>query len=216
MMAEENSLRAIQQRTMRLMNFEDGLWDIMLGMIFLTLAIYPLTRAALGPVLNLGLFLVVLALLVAGLFGFRRVVSEPRLGRATPRRNFKLRLLLAITAVMVVLTLGLVLLTLFSPSEGSEAASKAAEGGRSYLVEWIVVVVIGLIFSALGHIAGVSRLYFYGWMLGLANLASVYMVHTAGWTILLPLAIAAGVILLTGVVLFVRFIEHFPSRSEAG
>lgn len=215
-MSENSSLRAIQQRTMRLMNFEDGLWDITLGLIFLTLSIYPLTRAALGPVWNLGLFLLVLALLVLGLFGLRRIVSEPRLGRARPRRNFKLRLLLVITVVMVALTLGLVALTLFGPSEGKEAISKATAGGRSYLVEWITVVVMGLIFSGLGYIAGVSRLYIYGWMLGLANLASVYMEHQAGWTFLLPLAISAGIILLTGVVLFVRFINRFPSRSEAG
>jgi hypothetical protein len=215
-MSESSSLRAIQQRTMRLMNFEDGLWDIMLGMIFLTLSIYPLTRAALGPVLNIGLFLVVLALLVVGLFGLRRIVSQPRLGHAKPRRTPKLRLLLAFTALMVVLTLGLVVLTLLSPSDGSKVVSELTAGGRSYLVEWIVVIVIGIIFSGLGYIAGVRRLYIYGWMLGLANLASVYMTHKAGWTFLLPLAVAAAIIMVIGSMQFARFIQKYPSRTEAG
>jgi hypothetical protein len=201
---------------MRLMNFEDGLWDLTLGMIFLALACYPLTRAALGPVWNLALFLVVLFLLVVGLFGLRRIVSAPRLGHARPRRTPKLRLLLVFTIVMVALTLGLVLLTLFSPREVTEAISKTESGGRSYLVEWIVVVVIGLIFSGLGYTAGVTRLYFYGWMLGLANLASVYMVHNAGWTFLLPLAIVAGIILSIGAVRFARFMQKYSPRTEVG
>ncbi|MGD2057376.1 MAG: hypothetical protein PVF85_13085 [Anaerolineales bacterium] len=214
-MPEKNSLRAIQQRTMQLMNFEDGLWDIMLGMIFLALACYPLTRAALGPVWNLGLFLVVLLVLVLAWFGVRRVVSAPRIGHARPRRSPKLRFLLIITAVMVALTLGLVALTLFSPRTVTRAVGETAASGRSYLVEWIVVIAIGLVFSGLGYIAGVTRLYFYGWMLGLANLASVYMEHKAGWTFMLPLAIAAGIILLIGVILFTRFIQRYPSRAGA-
>jgi hypothetical protein len=201
---------------MRMMNFEDGLWDVMLGLIFLTLSIYPITRAILGPVWNMGLFLVVLALLVVGLFGLRRIVSAPRLGHARPRRTPKLRLLLVVTIVMVALTLGLVLVTLFSPREVTEAISKTASGGRSYLVEWIVVAVIGLIFSGLGYTAGVTRLYFYGWMLGLANLASVYMHHEAGWTFMLPLAVAAGIIMVIGIALFITFIQRYPSRAQAG
>jgi hypothetical protein len=216
-MSESSSFRDIQRRTIQLMNFEDGLWDIMLGMIFLALSIYPLTRAVLGPVWNMGLFLAVLALLVVVLFGLRRIVSEPRLGHAKTRRTPKLRLLLIFTAVIFVLTLGLVGLTLFSPSNSpAEAVSKLSTDGRSYLVELITVAVMGVIFSGLGYASGVSRLYIYGWMVGLANLASVYMHHEAGWTFLLPLAIAAGIILIVGAIRFGRFMQKYSPRTEAG
>ena len=59
-------------------------------------------------------------------------------------------------------------------------------------MEWIVVLAMGGLFSAMGYLFGVKRLYFYGWMLGLANLASVYMSHKAGWTFMIPMALAAG------------------------
>lgn len=215
-MSESSSFRAIEQRTFRLMNFEDGTWDLMLGMIFLALSCYPVTRALLGPVWNMGLFLIVLAFLVIGRFVLRRIASEPRLGHARGRRTPKIRLLLIFTVVMFALTLGLVALTLISPSDGVGAPSKPTTDGRSYLVELIVVVVIGMIFSGLGYAAGVRRLYIYGWMLGLANLASVYMEHKAGWTFMLPLAIAAGVILVAGTVRFARFMQRYPSRTDAG
>jgi hypothetical protein len=215
-MSKITDLNQIQRRTNQLMNFEDGLWDLLLGSIFMFLAIYPVTRALLGPVWNLVLFLGVLALLVAAQLLLRRYVSGPRIGYAEPRRSPKLRLVLVFTILMVLITFGLVLVTLLSsgPEPGSSAPAEASQG-RGYLVELIVVLVMGGLFSALGYLYGVTRLYFYGWMLGLANLASVYMTHNAGWTFLIPLAMAAGIILLIGFVLLLRFLRKYPRRGES-
>ncbi len=82
------------------------------------------------------------------------------------------------------------------------------------MVELIVLLVMGILFSALGYHFGVTRMYFYGWMLGLAYLASIYMEHNAGWTFLIPNAIAAGIILLIGFVRLVRFLRKYPMRVE--
>ena len=213
-MSNISDLNQIQRRTNQLINFEDGFWDLLLGSIFMFLAIYPVTRELLGPAWNLVLFLIVLALLVAAELLLRRYVSGPRIGYAQPRRSPKLRLVLAFTILMVLITFGLVLVTLLSP-ESVPSAPVEASAGRSYLVELIVVLFMGGLFSALGYLYGVTRLYFYGWMLGLANLASVYMVHNAGWTVLIPLAMAAGIILLIGLVLLVRFLRKYPVRAEA-
>lgn len=213
-MSKITDFNQIQRRTNQLMNFEDGFWDLLLGCIFMMLAIYPVTRELLGPVWNLVLFLSVLALLVAAELLLRRYVSGPRIGYAQPRRSPKLRLVLVFTVLMVLITFGLVLVTLLSP-ESVPSPPVEASPGRSYLVELIALLVIGGLFSALGYLYGVTRLYFYGWMLGLANLASVYMTHNAGWTVLIPLAIAAGIILLIGFVLLVRFLRKYPVRAEA-
>ena len=213
-MSKITDFNQIQRRTNQLMNFEDGFWDLLLGCIFMMLAIYPVTRELLGPVWNLVLFLSVRALRVAAELLLRRYISGPRLGYAQPRRSPKLRLVLVFTVLMVLITFGLVLVTLLSP-ESVPSPPVEASPGRSYLVELIALLVIGGLFSALGYLYGVTRLYFYGWMLGLANLASVYMTHNAGWTVLIPLAMAAGVILLIGFVLLVRFLRKYPVRAEA-
>ena len=214
-MSESINLRDVQKRTMQLSTFEDGLWDLLLGSIFMVLAIYPITRELLGPAWNLALFLFLLAFLVVGQLVARRFISGPRMGYVQPRRTPKMRLLLVVTAVFVLLTLGLVLLTLLSPgwlSSGSEPSTPSLV--RSYGVELIVVFVMGGIFSAMGYMFGVTRLYLYGWMLGLANLASVYMVHTAGWTFHVPAAIAAGIILVIGFTLLLRFLRNYPIRTQ--
>jgi hypothetical protein len=213
-MFEPYNLRQIQQRTFQLMSFEDGLWDLLLGVIFMFLAIYPVTRELLGPVWNLILFLSLLVLMVVVQLVVRRLVSEPRIGYVRPRRSPKLRLLAIITVVMVLTTFGLVVLTLLSPGSLS-GISAVAPPGRSYLVELIVLFAMGALFSAMGYLFGVTRLYFYGWMLGLANLASVYMEHNAGWTFQIPGAIAAGTILIIGFVLLIRFLRKYPLRGEA-
>jgi len=214
-MSESINLRDVQKRIMQLSTFEDGLWDLLLGSIFMVLAIYPITRELLGPAWNLALFLFLVASLSVGQLVARHFISGPRMGYVRPRRTPKMRLLLVVTTVFVLLTLGLVLLTLLSPGwlpSGSEPSTPSL--GRSYSVELIVVFVMGGIFSAMGYIFGVARLYFYGWMIGLANLASVYMTHTAGWNFLLPAAIVAGIILVIGFTMLLRFLRNYPIRTQ--
>jgi hypothetical protein len=214
-MSESINLRDVQKRTMQLSTFEDGLWDLLLGAIFMLLAFYPITRELLGPSLNIALFLFLLAFLVVGQLGARHIISGPRMGYVQPLRTPKIRLLMVMLAAFVLLTFGLVLLTFFSPewlSSGSELATPSLM--RSYLVELIVVFVIGGIFTAMGYLFGVTRLYFYGWMLGFANLASVFMSHTAGWTFQVPGATAAGIILIIGFMQLLRFLRNYPVRTE--
>jgi len=214
-MSEAINLRDVQRRTKQLSEFEDGLWDLLIGSIFMVLAFYPVTRELLGPTWNLTLFLFLLVFLVVGHLVARHFISGPRMGYVQPRRTPQMRLLLVVTAVFVLLTLGLVLLTLLSPgwlSSGSEPSTPSLV--RSYGVEWIVVFVMGGVFSAMGYMFGVARLFFYGWMLGLANLASVYMVQSAGWTFHVPTAIAAGIILVIGFTLLLRFLRNYPIRTQ--
>jgi hypothetical protein len=209
-MSESPNLQDVQKRTLRLVNFEDGLWDLLLGGIFLLLAVYPVTRELIGPTWNLALFLGILGVFVLAQLYLRRVVSGPRLGYVRPRQTQKTRVLRIVVIAFVLLTLILVLVTLLSPEDAP--ATPLLE--RSYLVEWIVVLAIGTIFSAMGYIFGVTRVYFYGWMLGFANLASVYLSHNAGWTFLVPLATAAVIIILIGVTLLVRFLGNYPVRTQ--
>ncbi len=214
-MSEAINLRDVQKRTVQLSEFEDGLWDLLVGSIFMVLAFYPITRELLGPTWNMALVLFLLAFLVVGHLVARRFISGPRMGYVQPRRTPQMRLLLVVTVVMFLLTLGLVLLTLLSPgwlSSGSESLTPSLV--RSYGVEWIVVFVMGVIFSVMGYRFGVARLFFYGWMLGLANLASVYMAHTAGWAFPVPAAIAAGIILVIGFTLLLRFMHNYPIRTQ--
>jgi hypothetical protein len=214
-MSEMTDLRQVQKRMYQMMNFEDGLWDLLLGTIFMFLAIYPITRELLGPEWNIVLFLGSLGLLVVGLLVLRHFISVPRIGYVRPRSSRKLRLLAIFTVIMVLLTFSLLLITFLSPgSEAAPSATAETSTERGYTVELIALLVIGGLFSAMGYFFGVSRLYFYGWLIGLANLASVYMTHNAGWSFNIPLAVVAGMILLIGFALLGRFLRKYPIRTQ--
>jgi hypothetical protein len=198
-----------------MMSFEDGLWDLLVGTIFILLAIYPITRELLGAELNIVLFLGGVGLLAVGQLTLRYFISLPRIGYVRPRPSPKLRLLAIFTVIMVLLTFSLLLVTFLGPgSEAAPSATAETSTERGYAVELIALLVIGGLFSAMGHFFGVSRLYFYGWLIGLANLASVYMTHNAGWNFNIPLAVVAGMILLIGFVLLGRFLRKYPIRTQ--
>lgn len=215
-MSEITDIHQIQQRITQLTSFEDGFWDLLLGIITLLLSIYPLTRERFGPEWNVVLFLSLLALMVVAQLVLRYLVSVPRIGHVVPRRSPKMLLVVILTVAAVLITFGLLLLTLLGPgAEPTSSLPAEVSVGRSYMVEFIVLFIMGGLFSLMAYFFKVTRLYFYGWMLGLAYLASVYMEHNAGWTFLIPTAIAASLILLVGFVLLVRFLRKYPVRVEA-
>lgn len=215
-MSGQNPFKEVEQRTIRLINFEDGLWDLMLGVIFMALAVYPLTRQWLGPEWNLLLFVVLLGLIVFVQQMLRRRVSSPRIGHVVPRRTPKLRLVLVVIVLLVAATLVLVLVTLLQPVQPGSTAGSLNGGVRSYGMEFVVLLALVALFSLMGYLFNVPRLYLYGWLLGLGNLGSVILEHQAGWTFNLPLAIAAGIIMSIGVMLLTDFLKRYPLHQGGG
>ncbi|MFN2149631.1 MAG: hypothetical protein ACK2T2_14695 [Anaerolineales bacterium] len=213
-MSGQNPFKQVEQRTIQMINFEDGLWDLMLGLIFMALAVYPLTREWLGPEWNLVLFLVVLGVVIFVQQLVRRRVSSPRIGYVVPRRTPKMRLVLVVLVLMVAATLVLVLVTLLQPAGQGSSFESLPVKPRSYTVEYVVVLALVALFSMMAYLFKVPRLYLYGWLIGLGNLGSVIMSHQAGWTFNLPLAIAAGIILAVGIVLLADFLRRYPRHQE--
>ena len=213
-MNETPSLSEVQKRTVRLLSYEDGLWDLLLGMIFVLLAVYPITRARLGPAWNLALF-AGLVLLMTGIHAVvRRRISVPRLGYVKARYTPAHKLILAITIALVVLTAGLVVLTLVRPGWLAGPSAVDPPGWvQAYRVEILVLLALVGLFSAMGSFFGVPRLFLYGWLLGGANLVSVILYRGTPEGFNLPLAIAAGVILFFGASLLVRMLRKYPARG---
>ncbi len=208
------SLRETQRRTVQLLSFEDGLWDLLLGTTFMLLAIYPITREWLGPEWNLALFVGLLLLAIGISFLVRRWVSAPRLGFVKARWTPARKGILAVTLALVALTVGLVILTLVSPaSSAGPAPAVSLANVRSYMVEILALLVQVGLFSAIGYLFGVPRLFLYGWLLGGAYLVSVILYRGAPAAFNWPMAIAAGVILLIGASLLVRMLRKYPAQG---
>jgi hypothetical protein len=210
-MSDTPTIQDIQRRTNRLMNYEDGFWDLLLGTVFMLLAVYPITRAWLGPIWNLGLFIGLMVVALAAQTLLRRAFALPRLGYAKGQRSPKLKVLLVVTVGLVILTFGFVLLTLLDNGRLSTLANSTEPFWlRKFLVDILVVPVMVGIFSAMGYLFGVARLYLYGWLLGLSNLAAAIIYDGAPEGFNVPLGTAAGIILAIGATLLVRFLRKYP------
>jgi hypothetical protein len=213
-MSEYPNMNEVQRRTARLMHFQDGMWDLLLGTVFLALAFYPLTRAALGPDWNIGLFIGLVLLLAAAWIVVHRRIVTPRLGYAVPRRSPALQALLAVQIGLFLLTVGLVILTRLSPGWlGGPSVDAAPSWIQAHLMELAVLLFLVALFSVMGILFGTRRLFAYGWLIGGANLASVIVYNGTPDGFNLPVGIAAGAVLLLGAILLVRFIRAYPVQS---
>lgn len=216
-MSDVPTLSDVQKRTARLLSYEDGLWDLLLGMTFMLLAIYPITREWLGPEWNLALFVGLLLLAIGIFFLLRGRVSAPRLGFVKARWTPARKGIVAVTLALVALTVGLVIVTLVSPaSSAGPVPAVSLENVRSYMVEILALLAQVGLFSAIGYLFGVPRLFLYGWLLGGANLISVILYRGGPATFNLPLGVAAGVILLIGAYLLIRMLRKYPVQGAEG
>jgi len=215
-MSESINPGHFHRRIVRLVNYEDGLWDIALGLIFMALGVYPLTRNLLGPELNFGIYLAFLAVIVVVQQYARRVISTPRIGIVKNLKSKARMIVVAVLIFLVLLTLGLVIVTLAS-SQSSQPSSEAAnQAGTNYTVDIIAGLVIIGIFSLMGFVFGIRRMYFYGVLLGGGNLASTVLRHEYGTILNLPLVIAASIIIFIGIYLLSRFLRKYPISTSEG
>jgi hypothetical protein len=213
-MSDLPSIQDVQRRTRRLMTYEDGSWDLLLGMIFVLLAVYPITRARLGPGWNLVLFIGLLFAASGIQIFLKWKFALPRLGYAKGLPSRKLKAVFVATIVCVILTFGLVVLTLRDSSWlGALVPGSGPIWFRRFMVDILVVLVMVGIFSTLGYIFGVTRLYLYGWLLGIGNLTAAIIYDGAPEGFNVPLGLAAGTILAIGATLLVRFVRNYPVRT---
>jgi len=199
--------------------FQDGLWDILIGLFILAFALAPVLSEPLGDfwssVVLFGLWPLFWAIIVA----IRRYVVAPRVGvvrfgRARNRRLMRFNLVMA-AVLVVALVLG-----------AASAALHESELGA--ILAWVPMAALGLIWLVLCSIAAYFLdypwLYVYGALLQGATLVGEWLYRTHGVThhgIPLTLGLSAALAIAVGLVRFVRLLRDHPlpgdaANSEAG
>ena len=167
--------------------FQDGLWDIFLGLLFLGGGLRSLTG-------NLWFYLLIAAGVLALILG-KRWLTLPRLGQInfSPQRRARQNVLRVAILAVVLLTAALALWT-------------ALPAG------WIFVVLVPGIFLLMAYMMDFKRLYFYAILIaGFVVITEVYGDPLAAWA-----QIVAGLVPLSvGLVLLVQFLRRYPVLDEA-
>lgn len=208
------SLKAAERRVFQA-TFADGLWDVFIGCFVLEFALAPLLSESLGDFWSSAIFLPFWGLVYLAIRLVRKSVIAPRIGLVSfgKARRQKLRRFSLVLAGFNTLVFVLGILAIL-----------AFEGG--YLKENVNLP--GLFFSLFGllllagfSVAAVlldySRLYIYGLLAFAAPPVGewLYAKHGAshhGFPIVF--GFTAGVMVLTGLFLFVRLLKNNPAVSN--
>ena len=196
-------LKGTEKASFKLAAYSDGIADIGLGLVVITLAIYPFTRELLGVNWNALLYLGSVSLIIFLQTYVKNRLTPSRIGIVDFGKRATKRLLAfgLITAVLVVL----MALTWYLSAQGYFLPSPAWMG--TYGFDILLAVIVLLIFSAMAYTLDLPRFYFYGLILGLSfPLQALLPVNPR-----FPVLAAGTVILAVGIVLLTRFLKKFPA-----
>jgi hypothetical protein len=204
-----------EKQVVSLAAFEDGIWEIYLGLFFVLMSFYSLTREMLGPILN-AVFILGTLLLLAGLAWFaKKQISQPRIGVVKFGIKAKKKIKAA-NIILLVLVLATFVLLILS------ANSLIDEPTWRYLPQWlsdfdidmIFALVTVSIFYLIGYHTGTARFYLHGVLLGVGNFATTVLFAYSdvkfGWPIALAGLIVAGI----GTSILVKFLQTHPLPVE--
>jgi len=211
-MSRDINLKELERKAWRSV-FQDGLWDIYLGLLLMALAIYGLlSKTKLPEAQQMVIYIGLMALSMLVLWAGKRFITLPRMGRVKfgPRgktRRRKAAVLLAISVlvgalVSIVTSLGL--------------KGNLSDGLPLHLVvpaAWALNMLV--LFSLGAYFLDYDRLYLIGVLYALAVPLLIWLDEFAGIKLgFIALAVPAGIILIVGLVVLVRFLRDYPLPAE--
>lgn len=203
------SLKSAERKAFQF-TFADGLWDVLLGLFALQFAIAPLWSKSLGDFWSSAVFLPIWGLGYLVIWLTRKYVVAPRIGTVSlgKVRQRKLRQfsLIMLVANVLIFVLGILAALNFSRIPGIGFASLLS-----------LFLLAG--FSAAAYMLDYPRLYFYGLLLFAAPPVGewLYANHGAshhGYPIVF--GVSAGIMILTGLALFIRLLKNNPVVESRG
>ena len=208
-MTQELNLKEIERKAFR-STFQDGLWDVYLGLIVICMAFF-LFRPDEGYGLRNQLMMLggfVLSGLV--LFAGKMLITVPRMGQVSfgPLRKRKAMTLAIILGAVVLVQAGIVLFTVGGWLDDDLAAKLNALLGEANL-ERMAVAAVGSLFVGpsmilVAYFSDFPR----GYYIAILMAAAVFLMILLNQPIY---AILIGaLIILPGLVLFIRFLQKYP------
>jgi MFS family permease len=187
--------------------FQDGLWDIYLGLLLLSMgmAAWLSDRGAPeGWYYGTYIALILLAMLV--LRAGKRYVTVPRMGRFRPGPKGRARQRKAVILLALSVVVGAVVFALALALRGSRAGwlNPRILLGMGYTLNMLIVFSLGAYFLRF------ERLYLIGLMFALPVPLDIALSELAGIDLgCIAFVVPAAVILIVGAVVFVRFLREY-------
>ena len=202
-MVQDMDLKKIERRVW-MRYFQDGLWDIYFGLMFLGFAlasVFDDIGEGFAILIYLGIFSVAYAVFWLG----KRLITFPRIGRVKFGLAVKKRRIRASVVLAVSVLTGAALYTPIA-FDYSVMEWVRASYGAPIAANFVIV------FSALAYFLRFPRLYVYGLLLG-AAIPTIDLLRERTdipFPALVAFGAAGGVVLLVGLVVLARFLHANP------
>jgi hypothetical protein len=218
-MSQTIDLKQLERKAFR-STFQDGLWDIFLGLLLLGMGVGMFIGGILGEGDDVSFLLLALtmigltvfvALVLLGFFVGKKFITTPRIGRVKfgPARRARRRAVVLVLSLSVLV--GVVLLVLgwafsIAPPEWTALGWLIPAG--AFGVNAVVV------FSLIAYYLDYHRAYVYGWFYALAFPTTILLAKHMDITFPIAYIVPAGGMILVGTVLFVQFLRQYPVPPE--
>lgn len=190
-------VRALEKKAWKSFH-QDGLKDVFLGLILIAVGLAGVLD---NQLVLLGVEVVAIVALVAG----KKWITAPRLGRVQFTSQRKAKKLKAITVVGLMMLLSAVLAMVVFRNESVSSWFASHRALSSALIGiWIFVLL-----AMMAYWLDFTRLYWIGFVTGLAFGLAQWMREP------ILFVVAGSIILIPGLVLFVRFLGRYPIADFA-
>jgi hypothetical protein len=199
------SLKELERKAFK-STFQDGIWDIYLGLLLLQIGFGPGLMAT-GFSIAVTLIVCLSLVTVAMVFFFmgKKKITTPRLGliKVGPARKKNLK------KVMFMMTLSAILGVIFFIFQTKEIIY----GIPIPIIVFGFMCLIG--FSLGAYYLSFERLYFYGFLYAFAFPLSIILKNFADFkaSFLVVYSVSSGIMLLIGIILFIQFLNKFPKEN---
>jgi hypothetical protein len=208
-MSQDLNLKEIERKAFR-STYQDGLWDLYLGLVVVCMAFFVYRPPAGYSPRNILLMLLAFVVAYGLFFTGKRYITLPRMGqvRFGAMRKQKKRTLFIVLGVFVLLQTGLVGVTWWGWFSGM-LNSYLPDGGSSLaVVAAIGSLMVGVSMITIAFFNDFLRGYYIAIMMALAVFLMIYLNQPV-----YPVIIGV-LIILPGLVLFVRFLKTYPLHQE--
>jgi MFS family permease len=194
--------------------YQDGLWDIFFGLMLAASALSAwFSHTNVPSSVRIPSYLAVTVLAGLVMWMGKRFVTIPRLGRVKfgPARKAKMTKLRIVGFASVSITWAL-LVTGLGAKNGWLRPPEWWQARSEYIGSAIAILTFLIFFSFMAHFLEFRRLYLYGVLFALQEIAGVGLRDLAGIDsgFFIGAAFAAVISLVIGVIVFARFVRENP------
>jgi hypothetical protein len=207
-MTELTDLKSLEKQAFRRF-YEDGLFDIFLGVMLGTMAVGAIATDAIGNEFAGLLIMVAVAMvIVVTLMVVRRRLLAARLGEFTPGPARRRRISVVRLALLGSVVIGLLLFAVVAIGDVSVTSLEVLMPAI-----WFVNAVVVL--GAMAYLLDVPRFYLYGFLFG--TVMPVMIWPDVLWGYRIPPAVAMGIPALVAIVIglfkLTSFLKNYPART---